>query len=71
MRKRELMSAAAAIVFSAGRPYWYGRPWVRRPYYGTIVAGVALGTSPLPTLVPSHRWAMEKYGTAGTHCRSA
>jgi hypothetical protein len=27
-----------------GRPYWYGRPWVRRPYYGTIVAGVALGT---------------------------
>src|SRR5262245_31331915 len=28
----------------AGRPYWYGRPWVRRPYYGTIVAGVALGT---------------------------
>jgi hypothetical protein len=28
----------------AGRPYWHGRPWVRRPYYGTIVAGVALGT---------------------------
>jgi hypothetical protein len=28
----------------AGRPYWYGRPWVRRPYYGTIFAGVALGT---------------------------
>ena len=27
-----------------GRPYWYARPWVRRPYYGTIVAGVALGT---------------------------
>jgi hypothetical protein len=27
-----------------GRPYWYGRPWVARPYYGTIVAGVALGT---------------------------
>ncbi|HJU31137.1 MAG TPA: hypothetical protein VJ740_06780 [Hyphomicrobiaceae bacterium] len=27
-----------------GRPYWFGRPWVRRPYYGTIVAGVALGT---------------------------
>jgi hypothetical protein len=27
-----------------GRPYWYGRPWVRRPYYGTIIAGVALGT---------------------------
>jgi len=27
-----------------GRPYWYGRPWVRRPYYGTIVAGVVLGT---------------------------
>jgi hypothetical protein len=23
------------------RPY---RPWVRRPYYGTVVAGVALGT---------------------------
>jgi hypothetical protein len=22
----------------------YVRPWVRRPYYGTIVAGVALGT---------------------------
>ena len=28
----------------SGRPYWYGRPWVRRPYYGTIFAGVALGT---------------------------
>ena len=28
----------------AGRPYWFGRPWVRRPYYGTIIAGVALGT---------------------------
>src|SRR5215470_933952 len=27
-----------------GRPYWFGRPWVRRPYYGTIIAGVALGT---------------------------
>ena len=27
-----------------GRPYWYARPWARRPYYGTIMAGVALGT---------------------------
>jgi hypothetical protein len=27
-----------------GRPYWYSRPWVRRPYYGTVIAGVALGT---------------------------
>jgi hypothetical protein len=27
-----------------GRPYWYARPWVRRPYYGRVVAGVALGT---------------------------
>jgi hypothetical protein len=27
-----------------GRSYWFGRPWVRRPYYGTIIAGVALGT---------------------------
>jgi hypothetical protein len=27
-----------------GRPYWFARPWARRPYYGTIVAGVALGT---------------------------
>jgi hypothetical protein len=27
-----------------GRPYWYGRPWGPRPYYGTIIAGVALGT---------------------------
>ena len=26
-----------------GRPYWFARPWVRRPYYGTVVAGVALG----------------------------
>ena len=23
---------------------WFARPWVRRPYYGTIVAGIALGT---------------------------
>jgi hypothetical protein len=28
----------------SGKPYWYGRPWVRRPYYGTIIAGVTLGT---------------------------
>jgi len=27
-----------------GRPYWYSRPWARRPYYGTVVAGVVLGT---------------------------
>jgi hypothetical protein len=27
-----------------GRPYGHARPWVRRPYYGRIVAGVALGT---------------------------
>jgi hypothetical protein len=27
-----------------GRPNWFARPWVRRPYYGTIVGGVALGT---------------------------
>src|SRR6478672_2162137 len=27
-----------------GKPYWYGRPWAPRPYYGTIIAGVALGT---------------------------
>lgn len=27
-----------------GRPYWAVRPWYARPYFGTIVAGVALGT---------------------------
>jgi hypothetical protein len=26
------------------RGFVYARPWVRRPYYGRIVAGVALGT---------------------------
>ena len=26
------------------RGFVYSRPWVRRPYYGTIVAGVVLGT---------------------------
>lgn len=25
-------------------PGWGYRPWYRRPYYGTIIAGVALGT---------------------------
>jgi len=25
-------------------PAWGYRPWYRRPYYGTIIAGVALGT---------------------------
>jgi hypothetical protein len=24
--------------------YWYHRPWSRRPYYGRIIGGVALGT---------------------------
>ncbi|HEY6256780.1 MAG TPA: hypothetical protein VIY51_13400 [Xanthobacteraceae bacterium] len=28
------------------------RPWVRRPYYGTVVAGVALGTVIAATAVP-------------------
>jgi hypothetical protein len=27
-----------------GRGFVFARPWVRRPYYGRIVAGVALGT---------------------------
>jgi hypothetical protein len=27
-----------------GRPAWGYRPWYRRPYYGTIIGGVALGT---------------------------
>jgi hypothetical protein len=27
-----------------GRPAWGYRPWNRRPYYGTIIAGVALGS---------------------------
>jgi hypothetical protein len=26
------------------RGFVYSRPWVRRPYYGTVVAGVVLGT---------------------------
>jgi len=27
-----------------GGGYWHHRPWVRRPYYGRVIAGVALGT---------------------------
>lgn len=27
-----------------GGPAWAYRPWYRRPYYGTIIAGIALGT---------------------------
>ena len=41
----------------------YVRPWVRRPYYGTIVAGVALGTiiavaaaAPPPPPAPNLCW---------------
>ena len=58
----------------AGRPYWYGRPWVRRPYYGTIFAGVALGTlitvaavgavPPRPHPNLCWYWA-DPYGTSG------
>jgi hypothetical protein len=29
------------------------RPWVRRPYYGTVVAGITLGTIIAATAVPS------------------
>jgi hypothetical protein len=28
------------------------RPWVRRPYYGTVIAGVALGTIIAATTIP-------------------
>jgi hypothetical protein len=28
------------------------RPWVRRPYYGTVVAGVALGTIIVASTIP-------------------
>ena len=28
------------------------RPWVRRPYYGTVVAGVALGTLIVASTIP-------------------
>lgn len=27
-----------------GGPAWGYRPWYRRPYYGTIIGGIALGT---------------------------
>ena len=27
-----------------GGPHWAYRPWYRRPYYGTIIGGIALGT---------------------------
>ena len=27
-----------------GGPGWGYRPWYRRPYYGTIIGGIALGT---------------------------
>lgn len=27
-----------------GGPVWGYRPWYRRPYYGTIIGGIALGT---------------------------
>jgi hypothetical protein len=30
--------------YAAPGAYWYHRPWVRRPYYGRVIAGVALGT---------------------------
>jgi len=38
-------SAAAASAAGANMvtSVQYARPWARRPYYGTIVAGVALG----------------------------
>jgi hypothetical protein len=29
------------------------RPWVRRPYYGTVVAGVALGTIIAASTIPA------------------
>lgn len=27
-----------------GGPVWAYRPWYRRPYYGTVIGGIALGT---------------------------
>jgi hypothetical protein len=39
-----------AVVRPVYRPVM--RPWVRRPYYGTIVAGVALGTLIAVTAAP-------------------
>ena len=31
-------------VYRGGGPGWGYRPWYRRPYYGTIIGGIALGT---------------------------
>ncbi len=41
--------------YHGGYGYGYGayRPWVNRPYFGTMVAGVALGTLITATAVPA------------------
>ena len=31
-------------AYRGGGPGWGYRPWYRRPYYGTIIGGIALGT---------------------------
>jgi hypothetical protein len=41
--------AVAARGVAVVRPV---RPWVRRPYYGTVIAGVALGTIIAATTIP-------------------
>src|SRR4249920_1957646 len=43
-RPRSCLVVSPASSPSRMLEYWYGRPWVARPYYGTIIAGVALGT---------------------------
>lgn len=44
-QRDESVAKEKATGFSwQGRPYVYARPWVFRPYYGTVIAGAALGT---------------------------
>jgi hypothetical protein len=42
--------AVAARGVAVVRPV---RPWVRRPYYGTVIAGVTLGTVIAATAIPA------------------
>jgi hypothetical protein len=67
-RGTTVVSRGGAVAVRGGA--WGVRPWVRRPYFGTVVGGVALGTIIAASTVPvAPQPGLCWYWTASSHTR--